>query len=216
MPSTPRRVAPAAERGEALQLRERADVLAPVGAVEQVAVEVRAGLPPLLLLHHRHRAVGLRAARVQALLPGAQSLRRQQEGGPLLDGGLGLDDAFADPVEVARARVVARVARLERLLLLQLLTELLQQLLHAGYFGFEIGYGRGAADDGRRRGQQGDASEQRRQQQQRRWRSRMLRSEGHVVYINVARLLPSRPLCPLPTLKWIVEIIHLGSGFYLV
>lgn len=129
-----RRVARPAVRGEALLRRERADMFVPVGAVEQVAVEALPGLP-LVLLHHRHRAVRLGAAGVQAVLPGEHPVRGQQEGGPLLDGGLGLDDALADSVEVAHAGV-GHVACLVRLLLLELLAELLQQLLHSGYFGF--------------------------------------------------------------------------------
>lgn len=79
-------------------------MFAPVCAVEQVAVEALPGLP-LVLLDHRHGAVRLRAASVQAVLPGVHPVWGQQERGPLLDGGLGLDDAVPDAAEVAHTRV---------------------------------------------------------------------------------------------------------------
>lgn len=84
--------------------RKRADLLAPVGAVEQVAVEALPGLP-LVVLDHRHGAVRLRAAGVHTVLPGVHPVWGQQESGPLLDGGLGLDDAVPDAAEVVHTRV---------------------------------------------------------------------------------------------------------------
>ena len=113
--------------------------MAPVGAVEQVAAETVPGLPQVLL-HHRHGAVGLRAAGVQAVPPGEHPVRGRQEGGPLLDGGLGPDDALPDGVEVSHTRVHHIALRPVRLVLLELLAEFLQELLHAGYFGFQIRY----------------------------------------------------------------------------
>lgn len=107
---------------------EGADVLVPVCAVEQVALEALPGLP-LVLLHRRHGAVRLRAAGMQTVLPGVHPVGDQQERGPLLDGGLGLDDAVPDGAEVAHAGVGA-AAELVRLFLLQMLAEFLQQLFH--------------------------------------------------------------------------------------
>lgn len=106
----------------------------PVGAVEQVTFEALPGLPPVLP-DHRHGAVGLRAAGVQAVLPGEDPVRDQQERGPLLDGGLGLDDAVPEAAEVAHAGL-GSAADLGRLLLLELMAEFLQQLLHPRDFGF--------------------------------------------------------------------------------
>lgn len=108
--------------------REGADMFVPVGAVEQVAFEALPGLP-LVLPDHRHVAVRLRAAGVQTVLPGEHPVWDQQESGPLLDGGLGLDDAVPEAAEVAHAGV-GDAADLVRLFLLELLAEFLQQLLN--------------------------------------------------------------------------------------
>lgn len=114
--------------GEALLRSEGAHVFIPVGAIEQVAVEAVPGLPQVLL-DHRNGAVRVRAAGVQTVLPGEHPVRGQQEGGPLLDGGLGPDDALTDGVEVAHAGV-GHISCLVRLVLLELLAEFLQQLFH--------------------------------------------------------------------------------------
>lgn len=127
-------------------------MFAPVGAVEQVAVEALPGLP-LVLLHHRHGAVGMRAAGVQTVPPGVHPARGQQVRGPLLDGGLGLDDALPDAAEVAHAGV-GDAAQLVGLFLLELLAEFLQQLLHPGYFGFQVRYRRGPSVDAAARSEQ--------------------------------------------------------------
>lgn len=84
--------------------REGADMFVPVGAVEQVALEALPGLPRVLP-DHRHGAVRLRAAGVQTVLPGEHPVRNQQESGPLLDGGPGLDDAVPEAAEAAHAGV---------------------------------------------------------------------------------------------------------------
>jgi len=170
-----------AVRGEALLRREGAHAAAPVGAVEQVAAEAVPGLPEVPL-HHRHGAVGLRAARVHTVPPGVHPVRGQQERGPLLDGGLGPDDALPDGVEVAHTRV-HRVGRPMRLVLLQLLAKFLQELLDARYLGFQIRDGQRAgvaASDG---GQQRGAGEQ---------QPGML-EESHVVHTQRGRLPPPRP-----------------------
>lgn len=119
---------------EALLWSEGAHVFTPVGAVEQVAAEAVSGLPRVLL-HHRHAAVRVRAAGVQAVLPGVHPVRGQKERGPLLDGGLGAYDALPYGAEVAHAGV-SRITAPGRLVLLELFAEFLQQLLHSWYFGF--------------------------------------------------------------------------------
>lgn len=118
-----------AVRGEALLRSERADIFIPVGAVEQVAAETASGLPQVLL-DHRHGAVRVGAAGVKAVLPGVHPVRGQKERGPLLDGGLGPDDALPYGVEIAHARVNHIASPAVRLVLLELFAEFLQQLLH--------------------------------------------------------------------------------------
>lgn len=167
-----------AVRTEAFLRSEGADIFVPVGAIEQVAAETLPGLPRVLL-DHRHGAVRLGAAGVQAVLPGVHAPRGQQEGGPLLDGGFGLDDALPDGVEVAHTRV-NHVAYLVRLVLLELLAEFFQQLLHPWYFGFEVWYRQRASVDMSGCGQQHSTSEQ---------QPGMLRPKSHVVHA-VRRPLP--------------------------
>lgn len=118
----------AAVGGEALLRSKGADIFIAVGAVEQVTVEAVPGLPQVLL-DQRHGAVRLRAAGVHTVLRGVHPVRGQQEGGPLLDGGLGPDDALPHGGEVAHTGV-SPIACPVRLVLLELLAELLQQLLH--------------------------------------------------------------------------------------
>lgn len=113
---------------EALLWSEGADVFTPVGAVEQVAAEAVSGLPHVLL-DHRHGAVRVGAAGVQAVLPGVHPVRGQEKSGPLLDGGLGAYDALPYGAEIARAGV-NHITSPGRLVLLELLAEFLQQLLH--------------------------------------------------------------------------------------
>lgn len=125
---------------ESLLRSEQTHVFAPVGAVEQVAADPIPA-PLHVLLHHRQRAVRFPAAGVQTVPPAVQGLRSQQEGGPQLDGVSGPDDTLPDGVVVAQAGVDSRILSAS-----ELLTELLQQLLHPGDLRFQIRDGRGAGD----------------------------------------------------------------------
>ena len=181
-----------AVRAESRLRGEGAHASPPVGAVEQVTPEAVAGLPRLLL-HHRHGAVRLGAAGVQAVHPGEHPLRGHEERGPLLDGGPGADDALPDGAEVARARVdpVGRAV-----LLLQLLPELLQQILHAGDLRLQVGDGRGAAVGERDGGEEQGGGEEQQQQQRRRRRRRRRRrmlQRSHVVVQEEKQLLSLTP-----------------------
>lgn len=62
---------------------------------------------------------------MHTVIPGVHPVRRKQEGGSLLDGGLGLDDAIPDGVEVTHTGV-NHAAYLVRLFLLELLAKILQ------------------------------------------------------------------------------------------
>lgn len=115
--------------GEALLRSEGANIFIPVSAVEQVTVETVPGLPQVFL-DHRDGAVRLRAAGVQAVLPGVHPIRDQQEGSPLLDGDLGPDDALPGGAEVAHTGV-SHIASPIQLVLLELLAVFLQKLFHS-------------------------------------------------------------------------------------
>lgn len=175
--------------GEAFLRREGAHVLTPVSAVKQVATETVTGLP-LVLMEHRQGAVRLGAAGVHAVLPGVHPVRGQQEGGSLLDGVLGPDDALLRGAEVAHAGVHHFTCPVS-LVLLELLAEFLQELLHPGYFGFQVRDRRGpSVDAAKGEQQQPETSEQ---------QLGMLR-QSHVVDHTVRRRLPLSP-AGLPLMK---------------
>lgn len=124
-----------AEGAEAALKRECADVRAAVRTVEQVAPQSSVWLLLLLLLLDDGRgAAWLSAAGAHAVPPAVHTARCRQKGGAALDGGHGADDALLRRVKVAQTRVAGVLRALIRVILLQLLAELLQQLLHTGQF----------------------------------------------------------------------------------
>lgn len=130
----------AAEGAEAALKRERADVRAAVRTVEQVAPQstvrlLRLRLRLRMLLDDGRGAARLSAAGAHTVPSAVHAARCRQEGGAKLDGGHGADDALLRRVEVAQTRVAGVLRALIRVILLQLLAELLQQLLHTGQFG---------------------------------------------------------------------------------
>lgn len=175
---------------EAFLSREGAHILTPVGAVKQVAAETVPGLP-LVLVKHRNCAVRLGAAGVHTVLPGVHPVRRQQEGGSLLDGVLGPDDAIPRGTEVAHAGVHHFTCPVG-LVLLQLFAEFLQELLHPGYFGFQVRYRRRSSVDAAK-------GEQQQQPYTGEQQPGMLK-QSHVVDHTVRRRLPLPP-AGLPLMK---------------
>lgn len=136
-----------AERVEAPLKREGADVRAAVRAVEQVAAQTGAAVRLLrLLLDDGRGTARFGAAGAHAVSAAVHASRCRQEGGAALDGGHGADDALLRRVEITQTRVAGVLDALVRVILLQLLAELLQQLLHTGQLRLKIGNLRGATD----------------------------------------------------------------------
>lgn len=134
------------ERAEAPLKREDADVCAAVRAVEQVAAQTGAAVRLLrLLLDDGRGTARFGTAGTHAVTAAVNAARCRQEGGAALDGGHGADDALLRRVKVTHTLITGVLSALIRVILLQLLTELLQQLLHTGQLGLKVGNLRGAS-----------------------------------------------------------------------